>query len=102
MPGAGSRTGGCVGPWSLADKGVVETTREGWQHTSAPSVEVLDSTAAGDAFAGHLGAGLAGGLAWDACVQQALHAGALAVTKRGASPSLPTREEVERFMHGLG
>lgn len=79
---------------TLAEKGVVEVTAQGYRHDRTPSVDVVDTTAAGDAFAGHLGAGLATGLGWDASVHRAIHAGALAVTKRGASPSLPTGAQV--------
>ena len=61
-------------------------------------VTAVDTTAAGDAFAGCLGAALAEGLPLDAAIPRAIAAGALAVTKRGASPSLPTREEVDTLL----
>lgn len=83
---------------TLAEKGVVESNGRDIRHTPAPSVDVVDTTAAGDAFTGHLGAGMATGLPWESSVQRAVYAGALAVTKRGASPSLPTSDEVTAFM----
>ena len=61
-------------------------------------VEVVDTTAAGDAFIG----GLALALAKDKPLKEALiyagACGALAVTKFGAQPSLPTRDEVDAFL----
>jgi len=60
--------------------------------------EVVDTTAAGDAFAGALAARLAAGerdLA--AAVRYACAAGSLATTRAGAQPSLPTADEVERL-----
>ncbi len=65
---------------------------------SAYRVEVVDTTAAGDAFM----AGLAmayvrnGGNAVEAC-KIANAVGALTVTRAGASSSIPTAEEVEKF-----
>jgi ribokinase len=64
-----------------------------------PSFRVtsIDSTAAGDAFLGALAATLsARGL--DAALIAASAAGALATTRMGAQPSLPTLEEVEGFL----
>lgn len=57
-------------------------------------VQALDSTAAGDAFTGTLGAALAAGADLADAVMYGMAAGALAVTRAGASPSLPAREEV--------
>lgn len=60
-------------------------------------VEAVDSTAAGDAFAGGLGCALAQGLPLGEAVGYANLVGALSVTRLGAQPSLPTAEEVRRF-----
>ena len=59
------------------------------------SVEVVDTTAAGDAFCGALAASLAHGINIEKSVKIANAAGALAVTKLGAEPSLPSREEIQ-------
>lgn len=83
---------------TLGEKGVVEVGKAGVQSRSAPKVQVVDTTAAGDAFAGNLGAGLANGLAWDESVNRGIHAGALAVTVAGASTSLPTAHAVDAFI----
>lgn len=58
---------------------------------------MVDTTAAGDAFAGYLAAGLAEGADLRSAIERAGAAGALAVTKRGASPSLPEAAEVDAF-----
>lgn len=63
-----------------------------------PRVEVRDTTAAGDAFNGGLACALAQGKSLDDAVRHASAVGALAVTKLGAQPSLPTTEEMDRFV----
>ncbi|MDR6118747.1 ribokinase [Aeromicrobium sp. SORGH_AS981] len=83
---------------TLAAKGVVVVDADGPRHFAAPAVEAVDTTAAGDAFAGYLGAGLASGLTLDAALPRAMAAGALAVTRRGASPSLPAGTDVDAFL----
>lgn len=61
-------------------------------------VEVADTTAAGDTFAGYFVAGLAKGRQMDEILQSASAAAAIAVSREGASPSIPAWEEVERFL----
>lgn len=63
-------------------------------------VTPVDTTAAGDAFAGVLGSALADGLDWEDSLRRAMAAGALAVTVAGASPSLPWREAIDAFLAG--
>ncbi len=63
-------------------------------------VEAVDTTAAGDAFTAALGVALAEGKALEEAVRFANAAGALAVTRRGAQPSLPNREDVEALSRG--
>jgi len=83
---------------TLGDKGIVEVNEAGVQSRSTPTVDVVDTTAAGDAFAGNLGAGLANGRTWDESVTRGIYAGALAVTVAGASTSLPTADDVDAFI----
>lgn len=66
------------------------------------SVQQVDATAAGDAFCGALAAALALGQPMQNALRWAGAAGALAVTKMGASPSLPTRAEVEALLAQAG
>ncbi|GGS19196.1 ribokinase [Streptomyces humidus] len=58
----------------------------------------VDTTAAGDAFTGALGAALAAGLGNDDAVRRGMAAGALATTVAGASPSLPDRTAVSALL----
>lgn len=60
-------------------------------------VEAVDTTAAGDAFAGALAVGLAEGRDLIDAVHFANAAGALSVTRHGAQPSMPFRAEVDAF-----
>lgn len=64
----------------------------------AAKVEVVDTTAAGDVFAGYLGAALVGGASLDDALRLAMAAGSLAVTRIGASASVPQRAEVDEFV----
>ena len=67
-------------------------------HLPPFSVDVVDTTAAGDSFVAALAVGLGEGKTlYEAC-SFANAAGALTVTKLGAQPSLPTRMEVKRFL----
>jgi ribokinase len=61
-------------------------------------VDVLDTTAAGDAFNGALAVALAEGAELADAIRFACAAGALSVTRAGAQPSMPTRDEVERLL----
>ena len=61
-------------------------------------VEPVDTTGAGDAFAGALVAGLAEGMAVPEAALLACAAGALAVTKLGAQSAIPNRNEVEALV----
>lgn len=87
---------------TMAGRGAVVVQSEGSRTHPAFAVEPVDTTAAGDAFAGNLGASLAAGLGWDDAVRRALAAGALAVTVRGASPSLPTARQLDDFLADQG
>jgi ribokinase len=63
-------------------------------------VPVVDTTAAGDAFAGALAVALAESKPLAQAVRFANAAGALACTKPGAIAAMPTRPEVESLLAG--
>lgn len=64
----------------------------------AYSVNVIDTTAAGDAYCGALAASLAQDTHIEEAVKIANAAGALAVTKLGAEPSLPTKKAIDQLL----
>lgn len=64
------------------------------RHVPALPTEVVDSTGAGDAFAGAMTAALAEGLPVEAALRRGTVAGALACRRLGAVPSLPRRAEI--------
>ncbi len=80
---------------TLGSRGSFLLTKKIEKLIPAFSVEVVDTTAAGDAFCGALAASLAHGINIEKSVKIANAAGALAVTKLGAEPSLPSREEIQ-------
>lgn len=61
-------------------------------------VTVVDTTGAGDTFVGVLIAGLSRGEELESALRRAGAAAALACTKAGAQPSMPTRAEIEAFL----
>jgi ribokinase len=61
-------------------------------------VEVMDTTAAGDAFVAALAVGIGEGKSLPEACYFANAVGALTVTKMGAQPSLPTRADVNEFL----
>ena len=60
----------------------------------SPKVEVVDTTGAGDAFAGALAASLADGADLVTAAERAVKVAAFSVTRRGAQPSYPTKAEL--------
>jgi ribokinase len=81
----------------LGSDGAMLVTRKGSKHFPACKVAVVDPTAAGDAFTAALTVQLAAGAQLDEAIRYANMAGALAVTKLGAQPSLPTQAEIAAF-----
>ena len=63
-----------------------------------PSVRALDSTAAGDAFCACLVVSLLEGRERGEALERACAAGALAASRPGAQPSLPTAAEVDSIL----
>jgi ribokinase len=84
----------------LGAAGAVLVTSAGVTRVPAFPVEAVDTTAAGDCFAGALAAARVGGAALPEAAEFAAAAAALSVTRPGAQPSLPTREETLRFLRG--
>jgi len=83
---------------TLGEQGALLADAGGIVHVTGYSVKVVDTTAAGDAFVGGFALALAEGQPLPEAVRFANAAGALAVTRLGAQPSLPTRREIEQFL----
>lgn len=83
---------------TLGSQGCMALHQGHFIQQKAYSIEVLDTTAAGDTFCGTLVAALSRGASLQNSLQEASAASALACTKLGAQSSIPTREEVLRFM----
>jgi len=85
---------------TMGKRGAMLITDEQSSLIPAFAVDAVDATAAGDAFTGGLAYALASGRELRNGVEFANAAAALAVTKMGAQPSMPTRDELERFLAG--
>lgn len=83
---------------TLGRNGALLVTDENTLHIPTFNVEVVDTTAAGDAFIGGLAAGLLKGNPLEKAVRYGNASGALAATKFGAQPSLPNAEDVEKLL----
>lgn len=83
---------------TLGARGVFMACRENQKMIPGFEVNVVDSTGAGDVFNGALVAGLNINMPFDEAIRFANAAGALSVTKLGAQPSAPTRDEIQIFL----
>ena len=84
---------------TLGEEGAVllENDRE-VARASPPKVVAVDGTAAGDAFTACLVVSHLQGRDWDEALTRACAAGAIAASRFGAQPSLPTAEEVDEIL----
>ena len=85
---------------TLGAQGALIVTQDTRQTVPSFPVDAVDTTAAGDAFNGGLAVALAEGKVLAKAVRFANACGALATTRLGAQPSLPTRDEVAPFWAG--
>ena len=83
---------------TLGERGALLLTPEMTKAVPAYEVDVVDTTAAGDAFCGALATNLARGAELEQAVAYANAAGAMAVTIMGAEPSMPTKRQLEHFL----
>jgi ribokinase len=68
---------------------------------AAPRVDVIDTTGAGDAFAGAFAAALDAGDDRIRALSVAAAAGSLACTMHGAQPALPTRDSIDALLRSV-
>lgn len=80
------------------EKGAAWVTLQEVKTATAFSVKAVDTTAAGDTFTGALAAAICRNLPIEEALRFANAAGALAVTKAGATASIPHLPEIEAFL----
>ncbi len=83
---------------TLGQAGSCAISAEGVLQQDIFPVKALDSTGAGDTFAGYIAASLARGSSLRDAMRTAAAASALSVTRHGAAVSIPTLQEVEAFL----
>ena len=80
---------------TLGPNGAVSSGPDGLIRVPAMQVDPVDTTGAGDTFAGVLAAALDAGTDLKTAMGRAAIAGSLACTKHGAQPSFPTAAEID-------
>jgi ribokinase len=83
---------------TLGSQGVLVLEGDVKRSLRPHTIHVVDTTAAGDAFAGAFAVARTEGFSTLEAAEWGNAAGALAVTAAGAQPSLPTRASLEEFM----
>jgi ribokinase len=87
---------------TMAEKGAIYVSSDKVIKQPAYKVSPIDTTAAGDAFCGGLVSELARGKDMESALKFAAAAGGLATTKSGATPSLPTENEIRSLQKSQG
>jgi ribokinase len=83
---------------TLGAGGVWYSGPEGESHMTAPRVDAVDTTGAGDTFAGGFAAARVRGAGLSDAIAFAQRAAALSVMKKGAQSSIPMRAEVDAHL----
>lgn len=83
---------------TMGARGYLLATKDAAEFVPSVKVDAVDATAAGDAFTGSLGVGLAQGKTLRDAALFANHVAALSVTKMGAQSSMPDAGQVENFI----
>ena len=84
---------------TLGANGALIVNKDITKHVPSFKVDVVDTTAAGDAFIGGFASALLQEKSMEEAVRYGCACGALAATKLGAQPSLPTKEDVATFLN---
>ena len=85
---------------TLGEEGALLAGQSGFRTYPARKAEAVDTTAAGDCFNGAFVVALAEGRSEDEAIRFANTASSIAVTKKGAQSSIPSREELEAVFDG--
>ena len=83
---------------TLGVKGSFVLSQEGKEWVPAFNVNAVDTTAAGDIYCGSLAVALSEGKSFAESVKFASAAAAISVTRMGAQPSAPSRNEIDEFL----
>jgi ribokinase len=83
---------------TLGADGVIGISGEGVTRIPGFDVVAVDSTGAGDTFCGAFAAKLHRGASFEEALVYGNAAAAISVTRRGAQPSIPTRDEIEALV----
>lgn len=83
---------------TLGERGAFVLASDSLFRVPGRSVTAVDTTGAGDCFVGALATALSEGLSIEAAVKLANTAASISVTRMGAGPSMPTREELDRVI----
>ncbi len=83
---------------TLGERGALLVTKEKTQHFPAVPVRPEDTTGAGDSFVAAFATALFQDKNLEEAVKYANYAASISVTRPGAQPSLPYKNEVENFM----
>lgn len=83
---------------TLGARGARLVTPDQSTHIPTPATQVVDTTAAGDAFNGALARALSQGQTLEKAARFACAAGALTVSKHGAQPALPYENEILQLL----
>ncbi len=106
--GSESRSNPALGLLARADQVIVTAGASGsyWAdrsagdgHIPARAVRAVDTTGAGDTFAGYLAEAMGGGASIVEAISRATLAAAIAVTREGSSDAIPEREEIDSFQN---
>lgn len=82
---------------TLGSEGSVCICKDEYVEQPIYKVKAVDTTAAGDTYTGYFIAGILKGKTIKESMDMASKASAIAVTRQGAAPSIPTMEEVETY-----
>ncbi len=93
-----TRRDGLVAVTLGAEGAVLHEDGEEVARAAPPAIDAVDGTAAGDAFTACLLVSLLEGRDHDEALRRACAAGALAASRPGAQPSLPTAAEVDAIL----
>lgn len=84
---------------TLGDRGALLVNKYGHAHFPAHKVVPVDTTGAGDCFNGVLAAELANNESMENAIKSAIKASAISVIKKGAQSSMPSKQDVDRYIN---